>query len=176
MAGEWISIISWMINLQLAFPFTLLAIFIIAIFGGGLDKLIVVLAWATWVNYARIMRGQVISIKNYDYVQAAYTMGARPLRVMFLHILPNSVSPLTVVATFTFASVILQEAALSFLGLGVDIRIPTWGSILADGRNYLQNAWWIATLPGISLLITALGANLFGDWLRDYLDPRLRVQ
>jgi peptide/nickel transport system permease protein len=175
--GGWVdSIISWMINVQLAFPFTLLAIFIIAIFGGGLDKLIVVLAWATWVNYARIMRGQVIQIKNNDYIQAAYTMGARPWRVMFLHILPNAISPLTVVTTFTFASVILQESALSFLGLGVDIRIPTWGSILSDGRNYLQNAWWIATLPGIALLITALGANLFGDWLRDYLDPRLRVQ
>lgn len=175
--GGWVdSFISWMINVQLAFPFTLLAIFIIAVFGGGLDKLIIVLAWATWVNYARIMRGQVIAIKNGDYVHAAYTMGARPLRVMFMHILPNSVSPLTVVATFTFASVILQEAALSFLGLGVDIRIPTWGSILSDGRAYLQDAWWIATLPGIALLITALGANLFGDWLRDYLDPRLRVQ
>lgn len=170
------SVISWMINVQMAFPFTLLAIFIIAIFGGGLDKLIVVLAWATWVNYARIMRGQVIAIKNSDYVHAAYTMGARSQRVMFLHILPNAVSPLTVVATFTFASVILQEAALSFLGLGVDIRIPTWGSILSDGRSYLQDAWWIATLPGIALLITALGANLFGDWLRDYFDPRLRIQ
>ncbi len=174
--GQVDSIISWLINVQMAFPFTLLAIFIIAIFGGGLDKLIAVLAWATWVNYARIMRGQVIAIKNGDYVHAAYTMGARPQRVMFLHILPNAVSPLTVVATFTFASVILQEAALSFLGLGVDIRIPTWGSILSDGRSYLQTAWWIATLPGIALLITALGANLFGDWLRDYFDPRLRVQ
>jgi peptide/nickel transport system permease protein len=174
--GRTDSFISWLINVQMAFPFTLLAIFIIAVFGGGLDKLIVVLAWATWVNYARIMRGQVIAVKNGDYVHAAFTMGASPLRVMFMHILPNSVSPLIVVATFTFASVILQEAALSFLGLGVDIRIPTWGSILSDGRAYLQDAWWIATLPGIALLITALGANLFGDWLRDYLDPRLRVQ
>jgi peptide/nickel transport system permease protein len=174
--GKVDSIISWLTNVQMAFPFTLLAIFIIAIFGGGLDRLIVVLAWATWVNYARIMRGQVIAVKNGDFVQAAYSMGARPLRVMVQHILPNSVSPLTVVTTFTFASVILQEAALSFLGLGVDVRIPTWGSILADGRSYLQNAWWIATLPGVALLITALGANLFGDWLRDYLDPRLRVQ
>jgi len=174
--GRLDSLISLLINVQMAFPFTLLAIFIIAIFGGGLSKLIAVLAWATWVNFSRIMRGQVNAIRNSDYVHAAYTMGARPLRVMFVHILPNAVSPLIVVATFTFASVILQEAGLSFLGLGVDIRIPTWGSILSDGRAYLQDAWWIATLPGIALLITSLGANLFGDWLRDYLDPRLRVQ
>lgn len=170
------STISLLINIQLAFPFTLLAIFIISIFGGGLEKLIIVLAWATWVNYARIVRGQVIAVKAREYVEAAYSMGAKPLRVMLRHILPNSVSPLTVVATFTIASVILQESSLSFLGLGVPPETPTWGSILSDGRAYLQNAWWIATLPGVALLITVLGANLLGDWLRDYLDPRLRMQ
>ncbi len=170
------SIISLLINIQLAFPFTLLAIFIISIFGGGLEKLVIVLAWATWVNYARIMRGQVIAVKAREYVEAAYSMGAKPLRVMLRHILPNAVSPLTVVATFTIASVILQESSLSFLGLGVNPETPTWGSILSDGRSYLQDAWWIATLPGVALLITVLGANLFGDWLRDYLDPRLRMQ
>jgi peptide/nickel transport system permease protein len=170
------STISLLINIQLAFPFTLLAIFIISIFGGGLEKLVIVLAWATWVNYARIMRGQVIAVKAREYVEAAYSMGAKPFRVMLRHILPNAVSPLTVVATFTIASVILQESSLSFLGLGVNPETPTWGSILSDGRAYLQDAWWIATLPGIALLVTVLGANLFGDWLRDYLDPRLRLQ
>lgn len=170
------AIVSWMINVQLAFPFTLLAIFIISIFGGGLYKLMIVLAWATWVNYARIMRGQVITIKTREYVEAAYSIGAKPLRVMVRHILPNAVSPLTVIATFTIASAILQESSLSFLGLGVSASVPTWGSILSDGRSYLQDAWWIATLPGIALLITVLGANLFGDWLRDYLDPRLRIK
>lgn len=174
--GRMDSIISLLINIQLAFPFTLLAIFIISIFGGGLEKLIVVLAWATWVNYARIMRGQVIAVKAREYVEAAYSMGAKPFRVMLRHILPNTVSPLTVVATFTIASVILQESSLSFLGLGVNPETPTWGSILSDGRAYLQDAWWIATLPGVALLVTVLGANLFGDWLRDYLDPRLRMQ
>lgn len=174
--GRMDSIISLLINIQLAFPFTLLAIFIISIFGGGLEKLVIVLAWATWVNYARIMRGQVIAVKAREYVEAAYSMGAKPFRVMLRHILPNAVSPLTVVATFTIASVILQESSLSFLGLGVNPETPTWGSILSDGRAYLQDAWWIATLPGIALLITVLGTNLFGDWLRDYLDPRLRMQ
>lgn len=174
--GKADSFISWMINVQLAFPFTLLAIFIIAIFGNGLDKLVIVLAWSVWVNYARIMRAQVISVKGLEYVDAAKTIGASPLRIMMKHILPNAISPLIVVASFSIASAILQEASLSFLGLGVNPTIATWGSMLSDGRSYLQTAWWIATLPGFALLLTILGANLFGDWLRDYLDPRLQIQ
>ena len=166
--------ITWMSNVQLAFPFTLLAIFIIAIFGGGLFKLIVVLAFGSWVNTSRIMRGQVLATKGKDFVEAAHMVGVRPLRMMVRHIFPNSISPVIVMATFTVAAVILSEASLSFLGLGVDPEIPTWGSALGDGRNYLQDAWWIATLPGLAILLTVMGINLFGDWLRDYLDPRLR--
>lgn len=174
--GKVDTVISWMINVQLAFPFTLLAIFIIAIFGNGLGKLVIVLAWSVWVNYARIMRAQVLSVKNLEYIQAAETIGATKTRIMFRHILPNAISPLIVVASFSIASAILQEASLSFLGLGVDPTVATWGSMLSDGRSYLQTAWWIATLPGFALLFTVLGANLFGDWLRDYLDPRLQIQ
>lgn len=174
--GKTDTFISWMINVQLAFPFTLLAIFIIAIFGNGLGKLVVVLAWSVWVNYARIMRAQVMTVKNLEYVDAAKTIGASPMRIMMKHILPNAISPLIVVASFSIASAVLQEASLSFLGLGVDPTIATWGSMLSDGRSYLQTAWWIATLPGFALLLTVLGANLFGDWLRDYLDPRLQIQ
>lgn len=166
--------INWLSNVQLAFPFTLLAIFIIAIFGGGLIKLIVVLAVGSWVNTARVMRGQVLSVKAKDYTEAAQVIGVRPLRLMARHIFPNSISPVIVMATFSVAAVILSEASLSFLGLGVDPEIPTWGSTLGEGRNYLQNAWWIATLPGLAILFTVLGINLFGDWLRDFFDPRLR--
>lgn len=167
------SVISWMTNVQLAFPFTLLAIFIIAVFGGGLVNLIIVLAWGSWVGYARVMRGQVMMLKEKEYTAAAEVLGIRPTKIMWKHIFPNAMSPLIVVMTFTVAVVILEEAALSFLGLGVDPATPTWGSILADGRVYIQKAWWIATLPGIAIFATVLGINLFGDWLRDYFDPRL---
>ena len=174
--GKIDSVISWMTNVQLAFPFTLLAIFMMAIFGGGMQMLIIVLAWSAWVNYARTMRGQVMSVKEMEYVNAARVLGVKQRNIMLKYILPNSLSPVIVVMTFTVASVILFEAQLSFLGLGVDPAIPTWGSILADGRSYIERAWWITTFPGIAIFVTVMGINLFGDWLRDYLDPRLKVE
>ena len=175
--GGWVdSVISWLTNVQLAFPFTLLAIFMMAIFGGGMQMLIIVLAWSAWVNYARTMRGQVMSVKEMEYVNAARVLGVRQHNILLKYILPNSLSPVIVVMTFTVASVILFEAQLSFLGLGVDPSIPTWGSILSDGRAYLERAWWIASFPGIAIFVTVMGINLFGDWLRDYLDPRLKTE
>ncbi len=173
--GRTDSFISWLVNMQMAFPFTLLAIFIMAIFGGGLDKLVIVLAWSAWVGYARVMRGQVISVKEMEYVNAARVLGVRQRNILLRYILPNTLSPIIIVMTFTVASVILFEAQLSFLGLGVDPRVPTWGSILADGRSYIERAWWITAFPGIAIFITVLGINLFGDWLRDFLDPRLKL-
>lgn len=173
--GKMDSFISWITNMQLAFPFTLLAIFIMSIFGGGLDKLVIVLALYAWVNYARVMRGQVISVKQMEYVNAARVLGVRQHNILAKYILPNTLSPVIIIMTFTVASVILMEAQLSFLGLGVGPAIPSWGSILADGRSYIERAWWICTFPGISIFITVLGINLFGDWLRDYLDPRLKL-
>lgn len=170
------SVISWLTNVQLAFPFTLLAIFMMAIFGGGMQMLIIVLAWSAWVNYARTMRGQVMAVKEMEYVNAARVLGVRQHNIMLKYILPNTLSPVIVVMTFTVASVILFEAQLSFLGLGVDPSIPTWGSILSDGRAYLERAWWIASFPGIAIFVTVMGINLFGDWLRDYLDPRLKTE
>lgn len=174
--GRTDSFISWLVNMQMAFPFTLLAIFIMAIFGGGLDKLVVVLAWSAWVDYARVMRGQVISVKEMEYVNAARVLGVRQRNILLRYILPNTLSPIIIVMTFTVASVILFEAQLSFLGLGVDPKVPTWGSILADGRSYIERAWWITAFPGIAIFVTVLGINLFGDWLRDFLDPRLKLQ
>jgi peptide/nickel transport system permease protein len=169
------TVLSWLINVQLAFPFTLLAIFVIAAFGGGLANLIVVLAIGAWVRYARIMRGQVLSVKQKDYIDAAHAVGVPTPRILARYILPNAISPIIVVASFTMAETILAEAALSFLGLGIDPTIPSWGSMLNDGRGFLQDAWWIATMPGLAIVLTTLGINLFGDWLRDYLDPRLKV-
>ena len=138
--------------------------------------LIIVLAWSSWVNYARTKRGQVMSVKEMEYVNAARVLGVRQHNILLRYILPNSLSPVIVVMTFTVASVILVEAQLSFLGLGVDPSIPTWGSILSDGRAYLERAWWIASFPGIAIFVTVMGINLFGDWLRDYLDPRLKTE
>jgi peptide/nickel transport system permease protein len=165
--------LSWLINVQLSFPFTLLAIFLLATFGGGFVPVVLVLALATWVNYARIVRGQVMSIRAQDYVEAARTVGVGTARILRRHVLPNTTSPIIVVASFSMAQAILTEAALSFLGVGVDSATPSWGNMLNDGRDYLQNAWWMATMPGIAIAVTVLGGNLFGDWLRDYLDPRL---
>jgi peptide/nickel transport system permease protein len=169
------SIISWFMNVQLSFPFLLLAIFMMSLFKGGLPSLILVLGIGAWVRFARIMRGQVYSVKEETYVTSAIAIGLSLPRVIFRHILPNAIAPIIVVASFTMADTILSEAGLSFLGLGISPEIPSWGQMLADGRNYIQDAWWISVLPGLAISITVLGINLFGDWLRDYLDPRLRI-
>lgn len=173
--GKIDSIISWLTNVQLSMPYTLLAIFIMAIFGQGLDKLIIVLAWGAWVNYARVIRGQVMAVKEMEYVSAAKVLGVRNHNILTKYVLANSFSPVIIVMTFTVASSILSEASLSFLGLGVEPTVPTWGSILSDGRSYLEKAWWIATFPGIAIFVTVMGINLFGDWIRDYIDPRMNI-
>lgn len=169
------SFITWLMNVQLAFPFMLLALFIMAAFGGSLTTLIVVLAIGVWVRYGRIMRAQVLSVRENTYITAAYAGGIRVRRILFRHVLPNSLSPIIVVASFSMADTILAEAGLSFLGLGVEPYIPSWGQMLADGRDYIQTAWWIALTPGLAISLTVLGINLFGDWLRDFLDPRLNI-
>lgn len=162
-------------DIWLAFPFLIMAILFLSVLGAGLDKLIAVLALTGWVAYARVARGQVLAVREKDYVEAARALGVPNVRILFRHILPNTVAPIIVISSFAVATTILAEAALSFLGLGVKPAIPTWGGMLADGRDYLRDAWWLATFPGIAIMITVLGINLFGDWLRDYLDPRLKV-
>jgi peptide/nickel transport system permease protein len=161
-------------DVQLAFPFILLAIAILAVLGPGLLNVIVVLGLAGWVGYARIVRGQVLSQKERDYVMAARSLGIPDLTIIFRHLLPNCVTPVIVIATFAVANNIIAEAGLSFLGLGVGVDIPTWGAMLAEGRAYLTTAWWLATLPGAAIFLVVLSINLIGDWIRDLLDPRLR--
>ncbi len=173
--GKADAVISWLMNVQLSFPFILLALFIMAAFRGGLTTLIFVLAIGAWVRYGRIMRGQVMSVKEDTYISAAISAGVSLPRILFRHVFPNSFSPIIVVASFTMAETILAEAGLSFLGLGVDPSIPSWGQMLADGREYIQSAWWIALVPGLAISLTVLGINLVGDWLRDYLDPRMKI-
>ena len=158
-------------DVQLAFPFILLAITVIAIIGPGLWKLIAVMVVSQWAQYARVMRGQVLALREREYVQAARALGANDNRMMFRHIIPNAVGPLVVLATLNVANNILLESGLTFLGLGVDPQIPSWGGMLADGRTYLQTAWWVSVFPGVAITLTVLGFNLLGDWLRDALDP-----
>ncbi len=162
-------------DIWMAFPFLILAILFLSVLGPGLDKLIAVLALGGWVGYARVTRGQVLAVREEEYVEAAQALGVPRMRILFRHIMPNTLAPIIVISSFAVATTILAEAALSFLGLGVKPAIPTWGSMLADGRDYLRDAWWLATFPGIAIMVTVLGINLFGDWLRDYLDPRLKV-
>ncbi len=162
-------------DVQLAFPFILLAIAVIGVLGPSLPVIIVVIGVSSWVIYARVVRGSVLSLREREFVQAAHALGLRDWRIVVRHILPNAFTPWLVVATLDMARVIVIESALSFLGLGVQPPTPTWGGMLADGRVYITTAWWLATFPGLAILVTVLGINLFGDGLRDTLDPRLTV-
>ena len=162
-------------DIQLAFPFILLAIAVIGVLGPSLRNIIIVIGVSSWVVYARVVRGEVLSIREREFVQAAVALGSRDYRVLVRHVLPNAFTPWLVVATLDMARVIVLESALSFLGLGVQPPTPTWGGMLADGRVYLSTAWWLATFPGLAILVTVLGINLLGDGLRDTLDPRLKV-
>jgi len=162
-------------DIQLAFPFILLAIAVIGVLGPSLLTIIAVIGVSSWVVYARVVRGTVLSLTEREFVQAALALGSGDRRVLMRHILPNAFTPWLVVATLDMARVIVIESALSFLGLGVQPPTPTWGGMLADGRVYISTAWWLATFPGLAILLTVLGINLFGDGLRDTLDPRLSV-
>ena len=161
-------------DVQLAFPFILLAIMFLVVLGSGVWNLVVILGIGQWVTYARIARAQTISVREKEYVEAARALGARTPSIMFRTILPNILAPLTVIASFNVASVVLSEAALSFLGLGVPPTVPTWGGMLAESRDQLlAGRWWLAILPGAAIMATVLSFNILGDWLRDFLDPRL---
>ena len=165
---------NWIMNVQLTIPFILLAIALVTIFGPGLRNMIIVLAITQWVIYARVIRGSVLAVKEADFVEAARAIGASQARILIRHILTNSLAPLIVVATFQLARLVLYEASLSFLGLGVPSNTPSWGSMISDGRVYLATAWWVSTLPGVAIMLFVLSINILGDWLRDEMDPRLR--
>ena len=168
-------IIMRMADIQLAFPFILLAIMVLVVLGAGVLNLVLVLGFGQWVTYARIARGEAISEREKEYIEAARSIGASHSRIMVYGVLPNILAPLIVIASFNVASVILAEASLSFLGLGVPPTVPTWGAMLAESRDQLlANRWWLAVFPGVAIMLTVLSLNILGDWLRDFLDPRLR--
>ncbi len=174
--GGWVDdVIMRLSDIQLALPFILIAMAVVAVVGSNVFNIVLILSGAQWVTYARVVRSSVLSVKEQDYVLAARTLGLRNARIIRRYILPNVFAPVIVIATFAVAQTIIAEAALSFLGLSVPSSVPSWGGMMAEGRTYLVVAWWLATIPGIAISATVIGVNLFGDWLRDYLDPKLRV-
>lgn len=173
--GFWDVIVMRFADIQLAMPFILLAITFIAIVGGGLTNMIILLIISQWVQYARLVRGSVLSLRDREYIQAAQTIGVSHFKILFQHLLPNLIGPVIVLMTLNVANNILLESSLTFLGLGVDPLTPSWGGMLADGRTYIQTAWWVSVFPGLAILLTVLGLNLLGDWLRDLLDPTGRT-
>jgi peptide/nickel transport system permease protein len=162
-------------DVQLAFPYILLAIAVMALLQPSLTNLVLVLALPGWMVYARTVRGSVLSLKQHEFVDAARALGASDMRVIFRHLAPNVLAPVIVLSSFQVAQIIIAEASLSFLGVGVQPPMPSWGTMLNQGREYLSSAWWLGTFPGIAIIIAVLGTNLFGDGLRDALDPRLKI-
>jgi peptide/nickel transport system permease protein len=173
-AGTTDFLIQKLVEVVWAFPPLLLAIAIMAFLGQGLENLILALVSQRWIAYCRVSRGQALSLRSREFVDAARSLGARHTRIIVRHIMPNLLPSALVIGTFSMASAIISEAALSFLGLGVPPEIPTWGSMLADGRTYISTSWWLALFPGLCIFFTVLGINLLGDGLRDILDPRLK--
>jgi peptide/nickel transport system permease protein len=173
--GGWLDeIVMTVADAQLAFPFILLAIGIIAVLGPSFPNLIVVVGLSGWVTYARVLRSQVLSIRQRDFVSAMVALGGSVPRVLARHILPNVASTFMVIATLELARAIVLEATLSFLGLGIQPPTPSWGGMIHEGREYLDSAWWISICPGVWLMLTSLVVSRTGDWLRDVLDPTLR--
>jgi len=161
-------------DIQLGLPFLLLAITLAAIFGPGLGTAIVALVLTGWVPYARLTRAELLSMREQLFVQAAQAIGCSSARVMLRHVLPNLGPTLAVIATFSFAQMIIMESALSFLGLGIQPPWPSWGSMLSDARSYLMTAWWAGVFPGVAIVGTVLAVNVVGERLREILDPKLR--
>lgn len=169
------SVIMRVVDIQLSMPYILIALALIGALGPSLRNIIIVIGITSWVDYGRIVRGEVLSVKENDFVKLAKIAGCSTVRILSKHIFPNVVNSLIVLATLMLGRVIIFESALSFLGLGVQPPTPSWGIMLADGRQYLTYAWWLATFPGVAIMLVVLGTNLVGDWLRDLLDPRQRT-
>ena len=173
--GGWIdTVIMRLVDISLALPAILLALVLAAATGPSFQTIIVVVAFVLWALYARQVRGEVLSIRERDFVARARVAGASRARIMARHILPNVTNTIIVLATLQVGSVIILEAALSFLGLGIPRPTPAWGIMVADGRQLIVSAWWISFFPGLAITLTVFSLNLLGDWLRDRLDPKLK--
>ena len=174
--GGWLdAVVTRLTDVQLSFPFILLALTLSALFGSGLWNITLSLAIAGWPIYVRVVRGEVLRVKERDFISAARALGARDNRTLWRHVLPNVLGSIIVIATLQVSQFIIAEATVSFLGFGVQPPTPAWGTMLSEGRTYLYVSWWITVFPGLALFLTALSMNLMGDWLRDWLDPTLRT-
>ena len=173
--GGWTdTIISRFIDTLLAIPNVILYLAVLFAFGASLTTLVLVIGGVGWTTFARVVRAEVLSLRNREFVEASRASGQRPALVLLKHVLPNVIAPILVVGTLNVATVIILEASLSFLGLGVQPPTVTWGRMLADGRNYVATAWWLATFPGLMITLLCLSLIFIGDWLRDLLDPRIQ--
>ena len=173
--GKIDSIIMRVVDVQLSMPYILIALALIGALGPSLRNIIIVIGITSWVDYGRVIRGEVLSVKENEFVDLAKIAGCSTYRILLKHIFPSVVNSLIVLGTLMLGRIIIFEAALSFMGLGVQPPTPSWGIMLADGRQYLTYAWWLATFPGLAIMLVVLGTNLVGDWLRDMLDPRQRA-
>jgi peptide/nickel transport system permease protein len=173
--GGWVdSLLMRFVDIMLSFPSFFLILTVVAILRPNIYNVMVVIGITSWEGTARFVRAEFLSLRERDYVQAARALGVKDRRIIFRHILPNALAPVFVTASLGVASAILIEAGLSFLGFGVQPPAPSWGNILTEGRTYIFDAWWLTVFPGLAILITVLSFNLFGEGLRDALDPRLR--
>jgi ABC-type dipeptide/oligopeptide/nickel transport system permease subunit len=171
--GKTDAVILRLIDIQLAFPLILLVIAVVAVVGPSLTNLIIIMGLSGWPRFARVVRGSVLTVRHLEFVDAARSVGASRLRIMTYHILPNILSAIIVYASFEIARMILLEATLSFLGLGVQPPTPTWGGMISDGRKYVSQSWAVSIIPGIAIALVILSFNILGDTLRDALDPQL---
>jgi peptide/nickel transport system permease protein len=174
-AGRTDAVIMTVVNVVLTFPFVLLALAVIAVLGPSLPNMIAVLGVAGWPIYTRVVRAETLAIREREFILAGRALGLGHARLVFRQILPNLMSAIVVVATLQIAQVIIAEAFLSFLGLGVQPPTPAWGNMLGEGRLYMLNSWWIAAFPGLAIFVTTLAINLMGNALRDWLDPHLKL-
>ncbi len=173
--GGWVDgIISMAIDIMMGMPVILMALVLAIVLGPSMFNVILIIVLVYWARYARMARGETLKVREMDYVTLAKTAGVSVPIVMFRHILPNVVNSLIVLATFNIGTTITLEASLSFLGAGIPPPIPSWGSMTAEGREWLVSAWWVSFMPGLVITMVVLAGNIFGDWLRDRLDPKLR--
>ena len=173
--GKWVeTIIMRLVDVKLSLPTVLLALLFSVVWGPSLNNLLAVIIITLWALYARQVHAETLSLKTRDYVLAARALGASDFRLLLSHMLPNLLNSMIVLATLQIATIVLMEAALSFLGVGIPPPTPAWGLMIAEGREVLEKAWWVSAMPGIALSLVILSANMAGDWLRDFLDPVLR--
>ncbi|MBI4641377.1 MAG: ABC transporter permease [Candidatus Tectomicrobia bacterium] len=173
--GGWVdTLIMRVVDIQMSMPALLFAVALAGALKPGLTNVIIIIVVWNWAGFTRIVRGEVLSLKERDFVALAKVAGCSSGKIVLSHILPNVMNSIIVLATLDVGRVIIFEASLSFLGLGVQSPTPAWGSMLAEGRNYVVSAWWLVTFPGLAIMLTCLATNLLGDWLRDAFDPKLR--